>query len=52
MALINSTQVIQNVIALIAIAAIAFLIYSKMDKGKAKSTIGGIKRLFGGGKDE
>ena len=52
MALINPAMVVQNVIALAAIAMIAFLIYSKMDKAKAKATIDGLKRLFGGTKNE
>ncbi len=52
MALIDPALVVQNVIALAAIATIAFLIYSKADKEKSKATIEGLKRLFGGNKNE
>ncbi len=46
MPLIDSSRILNNAIVLAILAAFAFLIYSKLDREKTKSTIEGIKKLF------
>lgn len=47
MSLINPTRVVNNLVVLGILLGVGFMIYSKMDKEKVKSTIEGIKKLFG-----
>ena len=51
MPLIDPTRILNNLIALAAVGAIFFMIWSKMDKEKTRDTIEGIKKLFGGKKE-
>ena len=51
MSLIDPAKVVQNLIALGILFWVGFLIYSKMDREKLKSTTERLKKLFGG-KDE
>ncbi len=51
MSLIDITRVGNNLVALVIIAGIAFMIWSKMDKNETKRTIDAIKGLFGGKKE-
>jgi len=51
MPLISLSRVGNNLIVLGVLLGIGFMIYSKMDKEKVRSTIDGIKRLFGGKKE-
>lgn len=51
MPLIDPSRVFNNLIALGVIAWIFFMIYSKMDKERVRSTIDGLKNLFGGKKE-
>ncbi len=48
MPLIDPTRIINNLTVLGVLLGIGFMIYSRMDKEKVKSTIDGIKKLFGG----
>ncbi len=52
MALIDPSRILNNLIVLAALLGIGFLVYSKMDKEKVKSTIDGFKKLFGGSREE
>lgn len=51
MPLIDPSRIFNNLVALGVIFGIGFMIYSKMDKEKVKSTIEGLKGLFGGKKE-
>ena len=46
MPLINLSRVGNNIIVLAILFGIGFMIWSKLDKQKAKSTIDGIKNIF------
>ncbi len=52
MSLIDPTRIMNNLIVLGVLFAIGFMVYSKMDREKVKATIDGIKKLFGGSKDD
>ena len=51
MPLIDFTRVVNNLIVLGVLVGIGFMIWSRMDKGRTRETIDGIKRLFGGKKE-
>ncbi|KKN11192.1 hypothetical protein LCGC14_1028960 [marine sediment metagenome] len=51
MALLSISRIGNNLIGLGVIAWVFFMIYSKMDKEKLRSTMDGLKKLFGGKKE-
>jgi len=47
MPLLDPTRIINNIIVLVILGGIFFMIWNKLDQEKVKSTIEGIKKLFG-----